>query len=92
MGLVRVRWGWGPLRPGNAPRILYGEARNSRAEGTRKTKSPESSVSKGGAQQDGLRPSGTLALSGEGRCGEKEGTGTEPNPAPRVPQSLQLVR
>lgn len=88
-----MRWGWGPLRPGNAPRTLYGEARNSRAEGTRKTKRPESHGSEGGAQQVGLRLNGKLALSGWGRCVREEGTGTEPNPAPlgAAEQSLQLV-
>lgn len=45
-GLSELRWGWGPLRPGNAPRTLYKEARNSRAEGTCKRKSPESNVSR----------------------------------------------
>lgn len=88
-----MRWGRGPLRPGNAPRTLYGEARNSRAEGTRKTKRPESHGSEGGAQQAGLRLNGKLALSGWGRCVREEGTGTEPNPAPlgAAEQSLQLV-
>lgn len=93
MGLVKMRWGWGPLRPGNAPRTLYGEARNSRAEGTRKTKRPESQGSKEGRQQAGPRLNGKLALSGGGRCVGDEGTGTEPNPAPvgAAEQSLQLV-
>lgn len=36
IGLVGMRWGCGPLRPGNAPRTLYREARNSRAGGTAK--------------------------------------------------------
>lgn len=64
------------------PGTLYRKASNSRAEGITKTKSPESSVSKGDVQQDGLSLSGKLVSSGEGRCGREEGTGTEPNPAP----------
>lgn len=79
-----MRWGCGPLRPGNAPRTLYREARNSRAGGTRETKRPraKSEGSEGGTQQAGLRLDGKLTLSGGGRCVGEEGTGTEPNPAP----------
>lgn len=80
-----MRWGWGPLRPGNAPRTLCREARNSRAEGTRKTKRPSArrARSKGSeGVRSGLRLDGRLTLSGGGRCVGEEGTGTEPNTAP----------
>lgn len=45
-------------------------------------KEPREQHLQGRAQQGRLRLSGKLALSGEGRCVGKEGTGTEPNPAP----------
>lgn len=70
--------GWGPLRPGKAPRTPTRKPGPAERRDWR-NKEPGEQVSRGAVQQDGLRLRGRLALSGEGRCGGEEGT---PKPAP----------
>lgn len=91
MGLVRSETGLGPFKAGECSRDPL-QGSQEEQSGRDLQDSLESRVSKGDAQQDGLRLNGKSALSGEGRCAGEEGTGTEPDPAPGGPQSLQLVR
>lgn len=74
--------GLGPFKARECSQDSIQGSQEQQSRGDLQKKEPRDQRLQGSAQQGRQRLSGKLAMSGEGRCVGKEGTGTKPNPAP----------